>query len=149
MGSSAEARLFWGYCFTEENEIPGLSDDELNDFDAEERYALAVGVKRPAKEYDRNDEAVKADYSRFWEEKRKAEQASGCRVRHHGHYDTRYYYVAVSESEKSAEWGSPEEITADHMAVPTGWHKKLADYCEKMGIKPKGEPRWWLAAYYG
>lgn len=153
MGVSTDAILFWGYCLDGDGVYPWNAEadddgDEADaDLDPEERYALAVGVKPPIAEWNDKDEKIKADYHRFWDEKRKAAAKSRCTVGYHCSDECSMYYVAIKKSETKAHRGYPKNIKS--LEVGDDWEQKLRAYCEVMGIKTRQKPKWWLVSYWG
>jgi hypothetical protein len=146
MGVSTNGILFWGYCFTEEEQKPYEHDDGEEDFDPETRYAERLGVVPPGECYSHENDAK---WRAYWDAKKAANERGGCEVGYHCGDACPMYYVAVSASHAVAYRGDPRPIAP--MAVGADWAGKLNDYCDKMGIRPPDgqQPGWWLTSYWG
>lgn len=174
MGNSAEAILFYGYAFEYEGypwNVRPTDDEADEDQDEnenwEDRYARLKSLKRPAqpfpprevprtrennydstpKDYTADEQAIIDDYSAFWRAKRELAAQEPCEVGAHGYVDESNPFVCIKASRVGATWG--ERVEIENLNVEPEWNAQLAAFCELMGIKPDGPPKWWMVAYYG
>jgi hypothetical protein len=167
MGTSTDAILFYGYCWTEETSRPwkiGSNDDDDDD-DWETRYAATQGclpptAKFPArqvtptaannwsatpKDYTPSEQAIIDEHRAYWSRKQEIAKATPCEVGTHCSGECPMPYVAVSASRTLARRGYPEEISS--LAVDPTWGAQLADFCRRLGIKIDGKRvGWWLVS---
>lgn len=169
MGTSTDAILFYGYCWTEETSKPWTigkdedededEGDEDEDEDPEVRYAKAKGLVEPTGQYPETvdkhykrrtdftpaEQAVIDEYSVYWDRQRELTKASGCEVGTHCSSECPMPYVAVKESVLKSWRGYMTEINS--LGVGWDWDDKLRDYCEVMGIDvSEKRPAWWLVS---
>jgi len=126
MGMSTDGILFWGITF-EEGECPW--DNETFDYDRDEweRYACQrLGFKDKSELYDVEDEV-------------------GVTLGIHCSYDYPMYYLAVKDSEQTANRGYPVDAKFE---VGADWQEKMKEFCEALDI-PVTNPRWILASRMG
>jgi hypothetical protein len=154
MGQSTNAILFWGHCWDEERSAPWLDEGEedAGDSDWEDRLATVRGIAPPRHGYpstkDQSDEAqaIRTEFTAFWDAKRKAAEQSGCLVDSHCSGQCPMPYVAVAASRIVAARGYPEEVPS--LVIGETWRPMLEAFCRDMGITPPDgqEPRWWLVS---
>lgn len=170
MGTSTDAILFYGYCWTEETSRPweiGTDNDEDEDDEDDEdgddweaRYALAKGCLPPRdkfpdrvaadgystpKDYSAAERAIIKQHEAYWAAKRKIVEAAPCGVGTHCSGECPMPYVAVTASQTICSRGDMKEITS--LAVDPAWDKALAEFCTAMGIKTDGlKAAWWLVS---
>lgn len=147
MEQSTNAILFYGYCWEEEMEYPwddSEADEQDNETDWEERYAIAKGLGPYP--LDKSDKEKRA----YWDAQKKLVEISGCVVGSHCHHDASMPYVAIKASEVEAHRGYPEGVNDNHLTINAGWKTQLDTFCAVMGITtPQDKPRWWLVSYWG
>ncbi len=161
MGMSADAYLFYGYCWFEQESL--VINDEGEGIDYEDAILRRRGVIDP--------HSTRPDYSHLpyrerreaedkWRKDHKEELADwyakgrtviaefGLRLSRYGYVDYTSPYLYVVASKVSADSGSPKQVKA--LAVGEGWTDSLNRLLEELGIpKPQPEPGWWLVADYG
>lgn len=164
MGVSTDAILFWGYCWTDEDRLPWMTDDDDESVDntsdggqddPEERYAVACGVPRPTVEFPENEhdnsakaKAARAEYLEFWDKRDNVYKRAGCKLVYHCSDECTMHGVAITASVLEASRGNPEQVKS--LETYPEWEQKLAAFCDKMGINVKKQkPKWWLVSYWG
>ena len=134
MGQSTDAKLWFGLCWTEddekyyENGIPNVVVDYMKTKD--------VDIE------DSDDAEWAID---------KLLEPLGCKLVYHCYGDGGTMYgLAVTESYVCASRGYPVDITGKpHMTGwPPEWSEQLCKAAEAIGW-PMKPPSWWLASYWG
>lgn len=169
MGTSTDAILFYGYVWEDETSRPWTigkeydedSDESQDEEDDswEERYANAMGLKRPeAKfpdgvynvktgQYDHptEDQPLLDEYSAYWKAKYELAAASPVMVDTHCSCECPMPLVAIRESYTCSSRGDATEITS--LKKKPEWNKQLKTFCKVMGIDVKGKkPGWFLVS---
>lgn len=155
MGTSTNAILFYGYVFDDEGSRP-YEDD--NDEDWESRYARLSGLVGPEEpypdgvrnsktheyEYTPEEQKIVDKHTAFWDKQRKLVEKCGVVVDTHCSCDCPMPFVAVTKSKIVSHRGEWSEIKS--LDVGEDWNQKLKDFCQLMGIKTKGKPKWYLVS---
>lgn len=162
MGTSTDAILFYGYCWTEETSHPwnvGRDDPDNRDEDWEERWARAKGLVAPTETYpetrDRHGKplhdlppdkaAIVAKYAAYWDAKRALTEPVGCVAETHCSGECPMPFVAVKASKIKAWRGYPKEIAS--LKIEPEWQAMLDEFCATLGIKTEGmKAAWWLVS---
>lgn len=134
MGVATNGVLFYGYCWDEETDMPwtiGDEDPPEESEDWEQRYVLAICNGKAPKDF---------------KERHKLLQKTPCIVDIHCAGTCPMPMVAVRASMITTHRGDMKEVKS--LDVGKTWDADLATFCELMGIKPNGKPRWWLVAYW-
>jgi hypothetical protein len=79
------------------------------------------------------------------QEYRAAEE--GVSMEMYGHYDSRTYVLAAEGTEKRADWNDTTPIAS--LDVTPTQRAAVVAYAQKHGLRTRGEPGWYLVAYYG
>ncbi len=94
MGQSADAEIFWGYAWpNEETYRPwtiGSDNDPEDEWD--ERYAATQGLPPPTVKYTQANDAL---FSTYWEKKRALVEVCGVEVDSFGYYDYAHPCVRI------------------------------------------------------
>lgn len=152
MGMSPEGIIYYGYYFSEEDEvdIPDVFSIARNR--AEAKGAIPVDYSTEPKEWgparaawrEEHDDEIQAYYGAI----RAEETAIGVDWAVAGSYDFGNHYVYIPASRITAEWSEMQALT-DLIAEPD-WALKLDSHLSEMGIaKPQDGPRWYLTSLYG
>lgn len=173
MGQSADADLFWGYCWDDESvelfegydslewdEVLVRSRGWVSPFDAIPSYLNQWDRKVHAtyEQYQRESEAWiaerRAELDAFYASMKAVREEYGCDVRSYGSNDYGVPYIYVKGTLKSADWGGPVSIDlqaldaqVDHLNALG----KLEMFVEALNIdtsEAKG-PGWFLVASFG
>lgn len=142
MGVSTNAILFYGIALDEDAELNPKLEDCNGDF--EELYAAEKGVKEPDSDY--TNETADA-YHKYWDEKRRVNQESGCEVGRHCSSEYPMQFVCVTAGKYVAHRGDVMDIPDQLIARP-GWDYVLEEYCKILGI-PYSKPSWHLVSFWG
>lgn len=161
MGTSTNAILFYGYCWSEEIELfPGMDE-----FDWPEFILRNQGVKNPWHDFVKAAPAgepyvKKEARAQAWVEKKRSaidkwyeyeksiKESRGVELNMHCSDEYPIPYLAAKGSETKAYRGSGEEVVS--LDVKPGWHEKLDGWLAEMGVgRPHAEPKWWLVSYRG
>lgn len=160
MGVSTDAILFYGYCWSEENELDlGVSDEWT------ETVLVRRGMVDPWKSYpDKEVWATPYPESRrvadkwcadnraaldAWSDAKKAVEGEfGVEVDNHCSNECPMPYIAASRSITLASRGFPEKVS-DLIIGPT-WDADLNRFMKEFRLKkPHKKPQWWLVSYWG
>jgi hypothetical protein len=158
MGSDAYANIFYGFTMGEEWK-PGEWQDT---------YAASHGINRPSVPYPvkrgRYGEETDKDhpdfklFSNYWEKKRELAKQSLCDVLWYGSLDgCSQHGIAVADSVVRGSWDSEIDLLGNtklhkQLYVPylhKLWDEQLKDFCSRLVVTPKTQPKWWLVAAYG
>lgn len=172
MSNSADAYLFYGYCWDEETDSLAYEDDDYedgedqDDEETEPRAGLITDADTWAEKVltdrghtnpwdshddtrdwlDRNRQAVD-DWSTL-KQSVKAEMGVGWDSHCSG--ESSMPFLCILESLKTSNWGDMQPITS--LAVGAGWNARLAAHMEAQGVAPpegENQPGWWLVSYWG
>ena len=147
MGISSDGIIFFGYCF--EEEIAWVGDEEpaaWADDGWESLYAAVRGVHPPEEEYSEENKAL---HHAYWEKKSEICKESSCEIDLHCSYDYGMHYICIRSTNKTASRGYPEKLDPKTFEINPEWKAQLDEFCKLVGIKPEGEPSWWLTSLYG
>lgn len=165
MGQSANAILFYGFCWNEESDkvwTLGKEDGEDEDDSWEERFMRLKGLPPPEepfpqgrtipgsyseRSYTLEEQVIKEKYQLYWEQKSDLVKTSHCLVDSHCHYECPMPYVAIKDSVLKASSGDPEKVTS--LATNIVWDIYLREFCSLMGIDVTDmQVGWWLVSEY-
>lgn len=150
MSNSAQANLFYGYVFNQENIHPWQDEDnyEEND-DFNDRgwelveHWLHFALKKTPDEID----------GMPYEEKRDMAKQLPVELGQWGFlYEQSCYYIRprAKKAEYYGSWDAPTKINPKEMIVNPEWDVALKEFAEAMGINLAGqEPDWHMVASYG
>ncbi len=168
MGVSTDAKLFYGYCWSEEGSVfseDGV-DDPIPDDDWVEEILRGRGISDPWDAYPPEDQLLTYDARRkvgdawceanrakldAWTTAKKAVEAEfGVGVGTHCSDEYPMPYVFAVGSEKLASRGNPERLMPAAMAAGPDWSARLDRFFAEFKIaKPHESPAWWLVSYWG
>jgi hypothetical protein len=158
MGVSTNAILFYGYVWTEEEDLLLLRDDE----EWTDRVLLRRGETNPWRAYPQEIERIenyqqrqlagdnwcaehRAELDAWYAKKAAVEKEFGVELDMHCSGDCPMPYLSAKTI--CARRGDPEKIT--DLAVKPEWAERLKKFMEELHIKkPKGGIGWWLVSYW-
>lgn len=144
MGVSTDAILFFGYCWDEECEpFTEVENFEDPDFDVDDFILQKYGFRPEPEEVYGTDPSKADEWSTYWKEKHVFLDSLPEIIRH-CHYDHVMYGIAMRGTKIEAVRGCPKEAVFTHSA---DMESSLKEFCEKLGIKPQDQPKWWLVSY--
>jgi hypothetical protein len=154
MGMSPEGIIYYGYYFTEQDEVGVPDIDHMAEERAKANGAVSVswstiphqfGPERDAW-LEETREARTAWYEAVLEEKK----IIGVEWAFAGSYDYATDFVCIPESQFRAEWSEMTELKPGDLATEWVWQTILDAHLEEMGIeKPQEAPSWYLTSLYG
>ena len=160
MGTSTDGLLFYGWCFDEGHEFPWSDIEECCEASEVVWWRKVNGYEPPFKLYDEHGEYLNG----------RAPTDQQCRdyCDHHDRWDEAYplpfeavnycycdspmWAFAVHGTLVRAYRGDPKVIDPHQMlgdVVREAGVKKVREFCATHGIELPGEPRWYLASYWG
>lgn len=167
MGTSTDAYLFYGYCWTEYTDDLGDTDYD-EDEESEPRAGLITSMDAWAEKvvierghvnpWDSHpggsSPAWMADNRAAldeWHDLKKAvEDEAGVDWDSHCSGEYPMPFLCIPESKKTAYRGNGEPVTS--LEVGEDWDARLAAHMEAQGFPPpegKNQPGWWLVSYWG
>lgn len=142
MGVNTNGILFYGIAYDEDLAVDALAPNFDGDF--ETLYAAKMGVHEPNVEYDKTTEPL---FQKYWKERRKINEQSGCHVGVYCSGDYPMNFVWVNDGRYIANRGEAIEIPDGLKAKPE-WKDQIKTYCEVLNL-PYSEPKWFLVSYWG
>jgi hypothetical protein len=147
MGQSTDGILFYGFPIEEDtangNVIAGLSPEgdepeRPENLDADVDYDYSDQDTIWAKKF-----GLKGGYKEVW----KHQETYPVTIGRHCSGDYPMYYVAIKESELTANRGYPQEVKS--LEVNLAWKHQLIEFCKVYGLEPPAKFGWYLASYWG
>jgi hypothetical protein len=153
MGVSTDAVFFYGYCWSEEEEL--IEEDEWPEVVAKNRGLRDPWLDCPQvasrEEVDQWVKQHRAEIDAWNDAKNAIGEEFGCDIGGHCSEQTTMPYVFIQGSEKLASRGYPERFDPDEMHADDAWNDRLNRFLKELGIRPpkKQKPGWWLVSYWG
>lgn len=159
MGSSADAHVFFGFTFHDEDD-PKRDFEAFDPSDWQEVYAAKKGVVNDSGMFNSEGgyalkdgtpefKAARAKLDAFYEAKHVLLKALPFRIDHYGYSDGGgKYYVHLSRAHQSAIDWDAKELEVPFTRIKEYEKADMKAFCELMEI-PWQEPKWYLAPYYG
>ena len=151
MGMSAESMVFHGWVFKEGHRFPWGEDG-----DAEEWWRTANGYEPPFKLYTKDGEhigGVEPPHKRideYYDHRRKWDEANPMPFELVNCSSCEYPIWALAIGKvHQADWESPRELRLEDLKADPAQVERVKELCVKHRIRVKGEPKWYLAAYWG
>lgn len=166
MGVSTDAVIFYGYCWSEEEELIDTGDKEWSELILAKRGETNPWDQHPPdnparsetmEQYRANEarsktwrEANRAALDAWSAKKRAVQKEFGVELQQHCSDAHSMPYLEIAEAGFMARRGYPEEIDVTQLAVDPRWKGMLDAWLAEFGIeKPQAEPRWWLVSWWG
>lgn len=161
MSRSADAILFYGYCWKEECTLLDGDGDwqeriatkrgHINPFDAAPDWSrLGRNERLTAK--DEWFAAHKPELDAWLALEKAIGDEFGVDIDYHCYSDLNRPYVYLKTSRVTASWEEEKVINPATLTVLPEWSASLDTFLAELGIaKPDGQdmPQWWLVSYYG
>lgn len=139
MGTSTDGIVFYGFP-VEEGEATHQRIWELcGEYDEDDDTDVLEPDEVVAKLYGWDETKLK--YSFQWEK----EHPSPVTIGMHCSCDYKMYYIAIKESEVTANRGYAKEFTP---VTQPGWDDTLRDFCDRAGIQPPEKFGWYVVSMW-
>lgn len=168
MGTSTDAKLFYGYVWEDEADLLAEHDDEDGDggTEWEEIIAKSRGIADPWEAYPDLEGLPYAEQRQrgsqwtadhraeldAWHEAKKAIGIEyGVEIDRHGSDEWQVPIIKITGAGHTAARGYPHEVSAETLAVGPDWDDKLRRFVADLGIdasEAKG-PGWFIASWWG
>lgn len=167
MGVSADAILFYGYCWNKEHELflDGVGNAGYwGEVVARKRGHVDPHDAFPKKEFENLPFEVMCKAVENWRKANREAMDSWCKAKsaiekefgvevgQHCSDKCSVPYVAVAASRTTARRGYPVDMSEKGMVTLAEWDGMLDRWFHETGAeKPEGQnvPRWWLVSYWG
>lgn len=161
MGTSTDAVLFHGYCWTEEGDPVNWPEGEWPHIILARRGVANPWDRFPSAEIEALPYEKRYAASTRWADANEAAidcwQANVNAVRAEFGVEAYYHcagscampYLYVIGARALAHRGYPHEVAADALTVDPAWRKRLDRWLKEFGVvAPQDAPRWWLVSYW-
>lgn len=152
MGQSTDGQICYGFKFDEGHEFPWDEHDDIEAWwlDIVHGYKPPFEMYTPEGNYVGGKRWPDEKINEYYVHRNKFEESLPplpVKLVNYCSGDYPMYILAVPQSYKEANRGSPEAFDPSELVVTEHQQAALWDFCKTHGIE-HDEPRWWLSSYW-